>query len=74
MIIGSFHELEVGKRYGGEEYEYLNDTQGKSHFQQPFVVLRIATRDEYVKELIEDGAYRIPPDYPNGRYYKISVD
>lgn len=50
MILGSHRSCVVGQRYLG-----LTDAEGGVHHDQPFVVLRVATADEYVAEAIADG-------------------
>ncbi len=73
MIITSFKPLEVGKKYEG-----LSDNDGTLHLQQPCVVLREATRIEFIREAIMD---RIPTanyfpmiSIPGIRFYEVSLD
>lgn len=75
MIIGSFEKLEVGKRYGVDSDEYITDKYKVSHYNQPFLVLRESTKDEWIAECIKDN---IPmPSLSlirDAYFYEISID
>lgn len=75
MIIGSFVELLVGRRYD----EGLVDDKGVTHEGMPCVVLRVATREEWRAQAEAEG---VAPhlitaalaDAEFARFYEVSVD
>lgn len=65
MIVGCYERLEIGARYFG-----VSDTSGNYHRDQPFIVLREASLQEYTQD-----APFIPEEHEKtGSYYEISVD
>lgn len=74
--MGSWSKLEIGKKYTG-----FIDKDRKGHKDQPFVVLREATWQEWY-ECLEDGEAKIVVDSSEhhmkeskkGNFYEISMD
>jgi hypothetical protein len=75
MIIGSDNTLLIGERGVG-----VSETNGTPHNEQPFVVLREATFEEWLQEAIADGMpeallHKAALAAQEGaRFYEISVD
>ncbi len=67
MICGSILPLIVGGRYFGP----VNDSSGRELGEHPWLVLREATRTEWVAEMIANGL-DAGPDYLF--YYEIHAD
>lgn len=75
MIIG--HEgkpMVIGQIYKG-----LFDLKSEAHPGQPFIVLRVATRTEWLAEALRDGiaeaeCHQILASAPMAQFYEISVD
>lgn len=72
MIISSYTKLEVGKQYGMGEGEALSDFNSVYHDNIPFVVLRIASREEWINFCNEMNA-KIH-DLNREFYYQVSMD
>lgn len=75
MIIASETPLEIGKRAG--ETGELSDYNGNYHQQMPFLVLRMATRQEWIDHALANGArlmdvMRLATE--RDLFYEISVD
>lgn len=74
MILGSYKERKPGERVVG-----LVDADGNELHDQPFLVLRVATREEFIaangEELGADGL-RVAVDSPIRwtHFYEVSVD
>ena len=81
MIIGSLTKLTIGAvlQSGTAGALVTNDGDGQKIIEQPFLVLREATREEFVRYNEEIGE---PVDVedstlmnrPDARYYEISTD
>jgi hypothetical protein len=72
VIISSPHALPVGSRHTG-----LSDSDAADHPDQPFVVLRVATLDEWAAEARADGVGEADIHYTAGsrhHFYDVSVD
>lgn len=75
MISGSSIPREVGKRYTG-----LWDAEGVYRPEQPFLVLRVATMEEYIQFITEAGfdiSHFGPAHWAKirkGYFYEISID
>lgn len=73
MIIGSYTPLVVGSRAVG-----LIDKDKKDRPDQPYVILKEVTFEDWVKELTEDG--NPPSEFDKmfarhcGRFYQIATD
>jgi hypothetical protein len=77
VIIGTYDDIEVGERYGTKPYEYLTDKDRVMHHQQPFVVLRESSLEEYLKqqEVQQSSLDGYPPDWTDGaKFYEVSID
>lgn len=82
MIIASDTELIVGKIYDETCHPQGNGTlylkASDTHHKFKFMVLAVATHEQYLKELVEDGIkisqadLDVPPQYQ--RFYKVSMD
>lgn len=73
MIMGSGHEkpLEIGKRYIG-----LTNADGQEFPDQPFVVLRTSSYEEWLQQGRELRGYDPVPgcDLEKARFYEVSLD
>jgi hypothetical protein len=73
MIFAAYEKLEVGKVYK-DTFELHNRQKGDVYFQ-PFRVIRIANRQEYLDDLIK---HQIEVEPANEHYfpfyYEISID
>lgn len=76
MIIGSIEPLQIGERYDVlHTFDPKENYKGRD-IEQPYVILREATLEEFIKDNTErDGPP--PPNWrpnPWHRYYEISTD
>ncbi len=72
MIVGTFRSIEVGQTYHG-----CTDRDRKLHKDQPYMVLREATKEEW---FIENRDLKLTTrelemiNDPNAKFYEISLD
>ena len=66
MIIKTTEKVELGKIYNGFQ---LNDSDGNPHYNQPLVILREVTKEDYLHENTNIGMI-----LSNDRFYEISID
>ena len=74
VIVGGLFTREIGKRYTG-----ISDRQGQMHKDQPFLVLREATYEEWVAFAEEEGLVIQPgidalAKSGRAKFYGISTD
>jgi hypothetical protein len=76
MIMGSWQPLVIGQRYIG-----ILDNQSVMHAEQPYVVLRESTAEEWFEEYeAEVGKGNVPMSWlinakrGNAKFYEVSVD
>lgn len=71
IVIDSQENLEINKIYSGLYINKHRDEQGK-YFDNPYKVIKQATKEEYIQSCKEDDIDPEPISYNN--FYWISVD
>lgn len=70
MIVASVHHHEVGERNFG-----IYDKDGVWHNDQPFLITRVATCEEYIAYAAEQNAVNTPLSVAGAvAFYELSVD
>lgn len=75
MIVGSSQKITLGTRCVG-----LSDEHGRIHPDQPYVIIRIATKEEFFEQLRTLRAAPVSPDMLDwiaagqAYFYEISLD
>lgn len=70
MIVASIHHHEVGERGFG-----IYDKDAVWHDGQPFLITRVATREEYIAYAAEQNAVNTPLAVTSAvAFYELSVD
>lgn len=71
LILGSQKELPVGERI----VRHCSDPLGiVTEEPQPILILREATYEEWVEDLVANGGERLPSDPSWQFYYQVSTD
>lgn len=68
-MICCLDKLEVGKIYSNGSIYY----NGEYH-KIPMKILRIVTKEEFLKELEQDGTSHLYSHYSNDNFYEVSID
>ena len=74
MIISSFDQLEVGKVYKGGPFHYMSDDNAEWRNDFTFLVLRIATLEEYIEYVKLHGNQPFRPFKKEVYCYEVSMD
>ncbi len=75
VVLASHFEREIGALYKGIE----GDFEGQSRPDQPYLVVGICTREEYVESLVSFGVDRFRAEilslsFLNALFYEIQTD